>query len=92
MSESNPRESRRKLLFAGGAGLFGVAAIATGWMAKLRRRGRAAAEARRLVARLDLPQGPGGMLRAFSQDPEKVERYRELARWRKTREEEPRNA
>ncbi len=88
MSKSNSTEARRKLLFAGGAGLLGIPAVLTAWMAKVRGKGRAEAQARRLIARLDLPKDQGGMLKAFAQDPEKIERYRELTRWRKERDEE----
>ncbi len=57
-------------------------------MAKARSRGGAEAEARRLAARIDLPKGAGSMMEAFARDPEKVNRFRELTRWRKMRDEE----
>ena len=85
---SKSTEARRKLLFAGSAGLLGIPAMVAVWMAKARGGGRAEAEARRLASRLDLPQDTGGMMAAFARDPEKVERFRELSRWRKMRDEE----
>ena len=88
MKEPNSTEARRKILFAGGAGLFGVTSMLAGWLAKARGRGGAQAEARRLAGRLDLPKGAGSMMEAFARDPEKVERFRELTRWRKMRDEE----
>jgi hypothetical protein len=45
-------------------------------------------EARRLASRIDLPRDAGSMMRAFARDPEKVNRFRELAQWRKMREGE----
>ena len=88
MSKSTSTEARRKLIFAGSAGLLGIPAMVAAWMAKARRRGGAEAEARRLVSRIDLPKGAGPMMEAFARDPEKVERFRELTRWRKMRDEE----
>jgi hypothetical protein len=91
MSKSNPTESRRKILFAGGAGLFGIASVVAAWMAKARGKGGAQAEARRLASRIDLPKGVGSMMEAFARDPEKVKRFRELTEWRKMRDKELRN-
>lgn len=88
MTKSNVTEARRRLLFAGGAGLFGITSILAGWLARARGRRGAEAEARRLAGRLDLPKGAGPMMEAFARDPEKVERFRELTRWRKRRDEE----
>jgi hypothetical protein len=42
----------------------------------------------RLARKLDLPKGTGPMMEAFARNPEKVERFRELTRWRKERDEE----
>ncbi len=88
MSKSKSTEGRRKLLFAGSAGLLGIPAMMAAWMAKARSRGGAQAEARRLASRIDLPKGAGPMMEAFARDPEKVNRFRELTRWRKMRDEE----
>jgi hypothetical protein len=88
MAKSNSTEGRRRLLVTGGAGLLGITSMLTAWVAKARRRGGAEAEARRLVRRIDLPKGAGGMMAAFARDPEKVERFRELTRWRKMRDKE----
>ena len=88
MSKSTSTEARRKLIFAGSAGLLGISAMVAAWVSKARRRGGAEAEARRLAGRIDLPKGTGGMMAAFARDPEKVERFRELTRWRKMRDEE----
>jgi len=88
MSKSTSTEARRKLIFAGGAGLLGVSAMLTAWMARVRGKGGVEAEVRKRVARLDLPRDTGGMLAAFARDPEKVERFRELTRWRKMRDKE----
>ena len=88
MSKSTSKEARRKLIFAGSAVLLGIPAMLAAWMAKARSRGGAEAEARRLASRIDLPRGAGGMMAAFARDPEKVERFRELTRWRKMRDEE----
>ena len=88
MSKSKSTEGRRKLLFAGSAGLLGIPAVLAAWMAKARSRGGAEAEARRLASRIDLPKGAGPMMEAFARDPEKVNRFRELTRWRKMRDEE----
>ena len=85
---SKSTEARRKLLFAGSAGLLGIPAMVAAWMAKARGRRGAEAEARRLASRIDLPKGAGPMMEAFARDPEKVERFRELTRWRKMRDEE----
>jgi len=91
MEKSNSTEARRRLLAAGGAGLLGVASLVTGWLAKARSTGTPEVQARRLAARIDLPKGTGSMMQAFARDPEKVERFRELTRWRKMRDEELRN-
>jgi hypothetical protein len=88
MAKSNSTDARRRLFVAGSTGLLGVAALVTGWMAKARNRGGPEAEARRLAARIDLPKGTGPLMQAFARDPEKVERFRELKRWRKMRDEE----
>ena len=88
MSQSDSTQARRKLLAAGGAGLLGITAMVAAWMAKARSRGGAEAEARRLAARIDLPKGAGQIMQAFARDPEKVNRFRELTRWRKMRDEE----
>jgi len=85
---SKSTEARRKFLFAGGAGLFGITSMLAGRLARARGRGGAQAEARRLAGRLDLPRDKGGMMAAFARDPEKVERFRELTRWRKMRDKE----
>jgi hypothetical protein len=91
MAKSNPTESRRKILFAGGAGLLGITTAVGAWMAKARNRGSAQAEARRLASRIDLPKGTGPMMEAFARDPEKVKRFRKLTEWRKMRDKELRN-
>ena len=88
MSTKNSPESRRNFLFAGGAGLLGMGAILTGFMAKIGSRGGPEREARRLASRIDLPKGTGSIMRAFARDPEKVSRFRELTRWRKMRDSE----
>lgn len=88
MAKWNSAETRRRFLFAGGAGLFGITAALAGWIVKARGPGRAEAEARRLAGRIDLPRGAGPIMKAFARDPEKVERFRELTRWRKMRDEE----
>jgi hypothetical protein len=92
MRKSNPSEGRRRVLFAGTAGLFGIVSVLAGWIARTRGPGRAEAEARRLARRIDLPRGAGSMIKAFAQDPEKVERFRELTRWRQMRDKELRKA
>jgi len=58
MSKSNAAEGRRRFLFAGGAGLFGITSVLAGWIVKARGPGRAEVEAGKLVARIDLPPGP----------------------------------
>lgn len=88
MSKSNSTEDRRKLLFAGGAGLVAIGSILTGLMAKIGSRRGPEAEARRLASRIDLPGEAGSMLRAFARDPGKVNRFRELTRWREMRDRE----
>ena len=88
MTKSDSTEARRKVLLAGGAGLFGITSILAGWLARARGRGGVQAEARRLARQLDLPKGTGPMMKAFARDPEKVERFHELTRWRKARDEE----
>ena len=88
MSKSEPTEARRKLVLAGSASLLGIPAMVVAWMAKARGRGGAQAEAMKLAGRLDLPKGAGPMMEAFARDPEKVNRFRELTRWRKMRDEE----
>jgi hypothetical protein len=88
MSTKNSPESRRKLLFAGGAGLLGIGALLTGFVAKIGSRGGPEMEARRLASRIDLPKGTGSMMRSFARDPEKVNRFRELTHWRKMRDGE----
>jgi hypothetical protein len=92
MEKSNSAETRRRLLFAGGAGLFGITSVLAGWIVRARGPGRAQAEARRLAGRIDLPLGAGSMMKAFARDPEKVERFRELTRWRQKRGKELRKA
>ena len=86
MATKNSSESRRRLLFAGGAGLLGMGAVLTGFMAKIGSRGGPERQAQRLASRIDLPKGVGSMMRAFALDPEKVDRFRELTRWRKMRD------
>jgi hypothetical protein len=88
MSKTNSTEARRKLLFAGGAGLVGIGSILTGFVAKIGSRRGPEMEARRLASRLDLPRDAGSMMRAFARDPEKVNRFRELTRWRRMRDSE----
>jgi hypothetical protein len=88
MSTKNSPESRRKLLFAGGAGLLGIGSVLAGFMAKAGTRRGPEMEARRLASRIDLPKGTGSMMRSFARDPEKVNRFRELTRWRKMRDSE----
>ena len=88
MSTTNSSESRRKLLFAGGAGLLGIGSILTGFVAKIGSWRGPEREAQRLAGRIDLPKGTGSMMRAFARDPEKVNRFRELTRWRKMRDSE----
>jgi hypothetical protein len=88
MSQSNPEQARRKLLAVGGVGLLGILSLAAAWMAKVRRGGGPEAQARRLASRVDLPKGVGPMMEAFARDPEKVNRFRELTRWREMRDEE----
>jgi hypothetical protein len=88
MSKTNSTEARRKLLFAGGAGLVGIGSILTGWMAKARSKRGPEMEAKRLASRMDLPGDAGSMMRAFARDPEKVNRFRELTRWRRMRDSE----
>ena len=92
MVKSNSTKARRQILFAAGAGLFGIASIVTGLIAKARSRRGPEAEASRLASRIDLPKGTGPMMEAFARDPEKVKRFRELTRWRKMRDQELRNA
>ena len=91
MSQPNPERTRRKLLAAGGVGLLGITSVVAAWMAKVRRGGGPEAEARRLASRIDLPRGVGSMMEAFARDPEKVNRFRELTRWREMRDKELRN-
>jgi hypothetical protein len=88
MKKPNSTETRRRILFASGAGLFGITSILAGWMAKVRGRGNARERAKRMAGRLDLPQGAGAMTEAFARDPEKIERFRELTRWRQMRDKE----
>lgn len=88
MSKTDSQGSRRKFLFAGGAGLLGVGPILTGFMAKIGSRRGPEMEAKRLASRIDLPGDASSMMRAFAQDPEKVNRFRELTRWRKMRDSE----
>jgi len=88
MSKSNPKQARRKFLAAGGAGLLGIASVVTGWMAKIGVRRGPEMQARRLASQLDLQKGTGSMMRAFARDPEKVNRFRELTRWREMRDRE----
>ena len=88
MSKSNSTEARRKLLFAGGAGLVGIGSILTGFMAKIGSRRGPEMEAKRLASQLDLLKGTGPMMEAFARDPEKVNRFRELTLWRKMRDKE----
>jgi hypothetical protein len=57
-------------------------------MAKIGSRRGPEMEAKRLASRIDLPGDAGSMMRAFARDPEKVNRFRELTRWRKMRERE----
>jgi hypothetical protein len=88
MSTKNSAESRRKLLFAGGAGLLGIGSILTGWLAKMGSRREPEMEAQKLASRIDLPGDIGTMMRSFAGDPEKVNRFRELTHWRKMRDRE----
>jgi hypothetical protein len=60
-------------------------------MARARGRAGPQAKAGRLANRIRLPRGTDSMMKAFSRDPEKVERFRELTHWRKLRDEELRN-
>ncbi len=92
MAKSNSAETRRRLLFAGGAGLFGITSVLAGWIVKARGPGGAEVKAGRLVGRIDLPRGAGPIMKAFARDPEKVERFRELTRWRRMRDKELRKA
>ncbi len=92
MSQSKSPEARRRLLFAGGAGLLGITSMLAGWMGKRRGGGTAREKARRLADRIDLPRGAGSMMEAFARDPAKVNRFRELTRWRKLRDQGLRKA
>ena len=89
MTESTRRKTRRRLLLAGGAGVAGVAA----WMAGRGGRrpvGRTArrVEAEALAARIRLPADVKELMASYARDPEKVRRFRELSRWRRTRRQD----
>jgi hypothetical protein len=91
MMKSKSTEAHRRLLIAGGAGLLGIASFAMGWMAQAAKGGGRRVRAGGLAGRIRLPRGTDSMMQAFARDPEKVERFRELTRWRKLRDEELRN-
>jgi hypothetical protein len=89
MSTSSSSRPRRRLFVAGGAFLLGVGSLAAGLLRRARKpRQGNLAEIRRLTARINLPGDLDSMMRSFSQDPDKVKRFRELTRWRAMRDEE----
>jgi hypothetical protein len=90
MAKSNSSKARRQILLAGSAGLLGIVSVLTGWMEKTGIRRGPGMEAERVASRIDLPGDIGSMMRSFAQDPEKVNRFRELTRWRKIRAREVR--
>ncbi len=91
MSESNETRTRRSLFLSLGAAVAGIVALATAHGVKRKELLDASREkARALAGRLTMPRDFKSLIQSYATNPKKVERFRELARWRVARDNQNR--